>query len=512
MIRFIFASFIGLVALTGTAPASEAPPASPGYTPQYHTTPCPFPIPAYATVDCGYLTVPESRSIPDGTHIKLAVAVLRAPASNLQADPIVFLNGGPGGSALHEFLHDAQTFTYYPFRYDRDLIFVDQRGTGYSIPTLNCPELDTVNYPFPEREPELVATLGCRERLMASGVNLRAYNSAESAADLEDLRKALNYGPWNVLSVSYGSRLALTLLRDHPEGARSVVLDSPYPPEADIARADSLGLLDGLRVLLRGCQQNPPCQSAYPDLEGTLMALIGDFSESPRALMVTDFATDGLYEVVVDGRDLIIVLIQAMQNEYTLPLLPRMIHEAALEDYRVLRLVMAEQGYGNDTRPVDGPDLSDSEGLFHSVTCQEEYAFNSLASLGGLILGKAPESLRPILLDEAARQFGICEAWDVGKADPLENQPVESDVPALLLVGAYDAFTPPAFARLAARGLANSFLYIFPGNGHSILLAEDCAIELVQQFLDDPGQAPEAACFAEKTGPAFYLPEDELTY
>ena len=512
MISLVFSGLLGLAMMAPTALAEETTAAKPSYTPQYHVTPCPFAVPAHATVDCGYLTVPESRAIANGIHIKLAVAVLRAPASNLQPDPIVFLNGGPGGSALDEFINDAQTFTYYPFRYNRDLIFIDQRGTGYSIPTLNCPELDDVQYPFPEREPELVATLGCRERLMASGVNLKAYNSTESAADLEDLRRTLRYGPWNVLGVSYGSRLALTLLRDYADGVRSVVLDSPYPPEADIARADSLGVLDGLRVLIRGCQQNPPCHRAYPDLEGTLLKLIGEFSEAPRELMVTDFATDGVYEVTMAGRDLIAVLIQAMQNEYTLPLLPRMIHESAHGDYRVLRLVMAEQGYGNDLRAPGRADLSDSEGLFHSVICQEEYAFNSLASLGSLILGKVPESLRSILLDEVARQFGICEAWDVGKAAPLENEAVASKTPALLLVGAYDTFTPPAFARLAARGLANSFTYIFPGSGHSILTAEDCAIDLVQQFIDDPRQAPEAGCFAEKTGPAFYLPEDELIY
>lgn len=504
---------LNLALLAGAAYATGDNEDTADYTPQYHTTPCPFPIPNHATVDCGYLTVPESRSIANGTFIKLAVAVLRAPASNLQADPIVFLNGGPGGSALDEFINDAQTFTYYPFRYNRDLIFVDQRGTGYSIPSLNCPELNTVNYPYPEREPELLATLNCRERLIASGVNLQAYNSTESAADLEDLRNALAYGPWNILGVSYGSRLALTLLRDHPQGVRSVVLDSPYPPQADIARSDSLGLLDGLRVLVAGCQQNPPCQSAYPDLEDTLMTLVADFNQQPRLLMVTDFVTDELYEVSVDGKGLITVLIHAMQNEYTLPLLPRLIHETAYQEYRILRLVMAEQGYGNVT-PTDRQivDRSDSEGLFNSVTCQEEYAFSSLASLGGLIVAKVPQALQSLLLDEAARQFGICEAWDVGKANPLENQAVISELPALLLVGAYDAFTPPAFARQAAQGLANGHTFVFPGNGHSILAAEDCAVELVQQFIDQPNQSPQADCFTEKTGPAFYLPGDELIF
>ncbi|MCA9904902.1 MAG: alpha/beta fold hydrolase, partial [Anaerolineae bacterium] len=172
-------------------------------------------------VDCGLLFVPEDRTDPDSATIELAVAILYASEDDVQPDPIIYLAGGPGGNAVDEL----EAWVDIPYIQDRDLILLDQRGTGYSFPSLNCPEIE---------ESEDDATQACRDRLVADGVNLQAYNSAENAADVADLRVALGYDEWNLYGISYGTRLAQTIVRDYPQGIRSVILDSAYPLAANL--------------------------------------------------------------------------------------------------------------------------------------------------------------------------------------------------------------------------------------------------------------------------------------
>lgn len=174
----------------------------------YERADCPFD--SDADVECGYLTVPENRTKADSPLIQLAVAILYAPDGSTEL-PIVFLEGGPGGSSLAEFSAEEWDF---PFTRNRDLIFIDQRGTGYSIPTLDCPELSDETYDLSQENPEM----DCRERLVAEGVDLTAYNTTENAADIAALRSALDIEAWDLLGVSYGTRLALDVMRFHPEG------------------------------------------------------------------------------------------------------------------------------------------------------------------------------------------------------------------------------------------------------------------------------------------------------
>src|SRR5262245_54736551 len=149
-------------------------------TPRYVEGTCPFDIPEGETLDCGTLYVLEDHNDPSSREIKLAVAMIRASGTEPQPDPIVYLEGGPGGSALD----GVDSWAGFSFMEDRDVILLDQRGTGYSEPTLNCPELDTM-------DDESAATQACHDRLVNQGVHLADYNSAQSAADVADLRTAL---------------------------------------------------------------------------------------------------------------------------------------------------------------------------------------------------------------------------------------------------------------------------------------------------------------------------------
>jgi hypothetical protein len=176
------------------------------YTPSFISSSCDFIVPGGRDVTCGYLTVPEDRSQPDGREIRLHVAVFTSESGNPAPDPIVYLEGGPGGEPLETLVFTFEDF-FAPYLAERDVIIFDQRGTGLSEPSLACPELvdasieylDDVLSDEEEAEIYLTAMSACRERLATDGINFTAYNSRENAADLNDLRIALGYDEWELV-------------------------------------------------------------------------------------------------------------------------------------------------------------------------------------------------------------------------------------------------------------------------------------------------------------------------
>jgi len=223
-----------------------------------------------ADASCGYLVVPENRSRPDGRTIRLMVAKYPARLPEKRADPVVYLAGGPGDIAPLE----VNAFIAAGFIRDRDILVVSQRGTMFSEPALTCASIDEFNrklldlrfYSEATKRTHLAATEACHRELAATGADLSAYNSTENAADFADLRRALGFATWNVYGTSYGSYVAQTLMRDHPEGIRSVVLDSVLPTTYTvpgnwwITRA-------AFDNLFHACAAETACSAAHPHLE-----------------------------------------------------------------------------------------------------------------------------------------------------------------------------------------------------------------------------------------------------
>jgi pimeloyl-ACP methyl ester carboxylesterase len=471
---------------------------------------CPFDVPTGQTVECGYLTVTEDRSAPSGATIRLAVAVFRSPNPDKAADPIVYLEGGPGGEPLEALplLFERQ---YAPMLENRDVIVFDQRGTGYSEPSLACPEfiefgLDYLDDDLPPDESRELATdalLECRTRLAGEGADLSAYNSAESAADVNDLRLALGYDQWNLWGVSYGTRLALTILRDHPEGVRSAVLDSAYPLESNLYADLPANAARAFDTLLAGCTADPACNSAYPDLERVLYEVVDRLDENPVTLTVTNPLNGRSYDALVTGDALLAFIFQSLYVSDLIPLLPQIVFEVQADNYDSI-----EQLFGAFLANGDFVSI----GMQTSVQCHEEAAFTSVEDIRA---GYAafPE-LRSAM--EASPTLGpgivqLCEAWGAGEAGGLENEPVHSDIATLVLAGEYDPITPPDWGRQVTDSLENSFFVQFPGQGHGPSLQNGCARSVVLEFFDDPTTQPEAACVAEMSAPAFSVSEEPAT-
>lgn len=440
-------------------------------------------------VDCGYLSVPEDRSDESSPTIQLAFAVLYAPGDEVQPDPVIYLAGGPGGNAVDEL--DGWLDIFY--LQDRDLILFDQRGTGYSLPSLNCPEVE---------EGLDDGTQLCQERLISEGVNLQAYNSAENAADVADLGLALGYEEWNLYGISYGTRLALTVMRDYPEGVRSVVIDSVYPPQVNSWEEYGQNTADQFNNVFQTCADDPDCNDAYPDLEQAFYDIVEDLNAEPVQYTGTDENGESV-DQELSGDALIDRVFQLLYSTESIPYLPWIIREVSNGNFAALDDV--ESGAMLRYRQSDVEDVSDSEGMNLSVECQEEIAFldeeTALANVPS-----EPAALYENSINAIQGAFGDCLIWNVEAGDEIETQPVESDIPTLVAAGEYDPITPAHWAESAASYLENSFFFVFPG-GHGVIDMDECSQGIMQAFLDDPTEEPDGSCIADIGTPQWILPE-----
>ena len=502
------------------AGTSAPPPAQPSTTiapgavagaSSYQPTPCPRPnIAGFPDLDfprgveCGYLTVPESRARPDARRIR--IFVMRAPAVSAtpRPDPIVYLSGGPGGAGSFEVAFMVE----HGLNADRDVIFVDQRGTHRADPRVACPAweqfvFDSVGVPFAAdatTAADGAAIAKCRDEWRARGVDLAAYDTTENAADIAELRTALGIAEWNVYGVSYGSKLALTLLRDHPQGIRSVVLDSVSPPNSNIVEKWWAAPASSFEAILAACAAQPACAKAYPNLAADLTATVQRLDAMPAVVQVLD--ERGPSETVnVDGFVFAYTLIMASERG-DVASIPRMIAEAARGDVReVVAAYLVFRG------PQELVGLG-GMGLALTVFCAEHANLTTeaatLAKARAALPGFPDRVLR--VQPKQGRLFTECPIWGVGKAHPSASAPVVSDVPVLILEGAFDAATAPEWVGLITPGLARSQQVTFPFTGHAVLGKSACAVAIANAFLDQPAQPVDPSCAARITV-EFALPD-----
>lgn len=482
-----------LAAAIGPVPLAAAHDGEP--PPHFEPSECPFTPPFGVTIKCGYLSVPENRSIPDSPTIRLAVAIIKSRSEHPAPDPVIYLEGGPGVSALDGVSYWAMM----PFLENRDFILVDQRGTGYSEPGLHCPEYDdlisdTLDDLLDNEEAIRLtkeASLACRDRLLEKGIDLSAYNSAESAADLADLRIALGYKEWNLYGISYGTRLAQTIMRDHPEGIRSVILDSTVPIAANTYEAWPETTPEVFTTFFNGCAADPACSRAFPDLEAHFYELVDQADEEPLVLRMTNPYTEEPVDVPFTGDALINTIFGALYDSGLIPYVPLIIERAYQGDTRLL------ERYAELDLMLDA-ETDFSIGMYYSVECYEEVPFNEYG-IAQQASERHPE-LNKLIVNES--DFLICPEWGVEQASPLENEPVTSPIPTLVLAGEYDPITPVTWGQMTAETLPNSYFFSFPGLGHGTTLM-DCPQSIAMHFIASPMRRPNASCLRYMEGPEF---------
>lgn len=473
----------------------------PGRGPSFVQTACWRAAPPGLEVRCGVVSVPERRSLSDGPSIRIAVAVVVAAGSRPRSEPTILLSGGPGEGAIQllrvfddlaQFERDgiprgaterdaarikefAAAVTLWRDRLaERPLVLIDQRGTGYSRPSLECVEDDLT---------------ACRERLVREGVDLAGYTTVENAADIDAVRQALGYATIDLYGGSYGTRLALEVLRRFGSRVRAAVLDCVAPPQLrfeveTVRRYDS-----ALRVLFNHCVADPVCAAAYPNLSGTFYEAVAHLDRTP----ITVFgATAGREEI--DGQALRELVWQGMFATYSIPWLPMVIAAAAAGRTGTLAAYLVSAS--------GSPQDRVSEGMRWSVECSGQVASETPAEVAEAGSG-LPAAIRDGVVSQFMRPLEICRQWRVPPADRVALSPVSSDAPVLLLSGEFDPGTPPAYAEMAQLTLSRSTAVVLPGLGHTQASFTTCGQRLMSAFLNDPSTPLDTSCVRTAPEPVF---------
>jgi pimeloyl-ACP methyl ester carboxylesterase len=436
---------------------------------------------------CGVLKVPENPAEPDGGSVEIFVARVAALTSTPKSDPLLLIAGGPGQSTVDFYLQLRGAFE--PVRRERDLILVDQRGTGRSSAGFTCNVPDDLALDTAPRA-ELQSFI---ERCVADlEHDPKLYTTTVAVADLERVRAALGIEQWNVYGVSYGTRVAQHYLRRFPEHARALVLDGVVPPALalgpDVAR-EAQRALD--RIFAR-CEADDGCANRFADLPEEFGTLLTRLEESPvgKTPPTGPPRSDGAPDVTLGAQELRALVRFMSYNGATVALLPVLLHEAYGGNYDPL--------VRQASTLLRGLPESLSFAMSNSVLCTEDVPF--IAADAGAALGET--YLGTTIVDSLNL---ICSRWPAGAIDADFKTPVSSDRPVLLLSGSNDPITPPEYADRVAATLPNSVHLVGQGQGHG-LMAVGCVPRLVARFLDDPVPASlKADCLAAEPPTPFFL-------
>jgi pimeloyl-ACP methyl ester carboxylesterase len=469
--------------------------------PRFEPADCEFDVSPALRVECGFLYVKEDRADPNSPTISLHVAIFKSFADQPEPDPVIYLAGGGG----HDHLDSYELYLTnggQEILQNRDYIMYNQRGARYNTPYLDCEGLTRQteilageNLPrteFDERYRE--ALLHCYEILKSGDYDLSAYNSTTNAADVNDLRLALGYEQVNLYGTSYGTRVALNVMRDFPEGIRSVIIDSVYPPQISYLSSYAINTQRVFKTLFEDCAASSQCNSRYPELEKIFYQTVESLDENPVELQVRRVRSGAATSesLWVDGVTFMDAIYLMFYIPSVLPTIPSMVQQANEGDLTNVQWAI-EANLNHD---------SIAEGVHFSFQCREEIAFDTAEEATA-----NAASLEPVFAkaytDYAMWSFTLCDSWDTGGADPIENQAVISDIPTLIFAGRYDPITPPGWGWLAGETLSNSFFYEFPNVGHGVMRADRCAQSIGQQFIADPSREPDASCMQTLSQPAF---------
>ena len=429
-------------------------------------------------VECGMLSVPEDYANPDGKRIDIHVVRVPAVASAKEDDPLLFLAGGPGQAATE--LVAQMAYVFRDVRRTRDLIFIDQRGTGNSNP-LQCPndDLELVYAHLAVADEELDLTgeiVRCAEELDA---NFQAYTTRNAVRDFDAVRAALGYSQFNLYGGSYGTRTGLAYLRDFPDSVRVAVLDGLAPPQVKIGLFGTSSQ-HAFEKMLADCEEQTACANAFPNLREQYRTLVDSLQSQPITLQLRDPRSYRLANVRMTANRLNQMIFPALYSPRMRQMLPLVISEAAAGNYVPLTGLVGSF--------EQEPMLY--LGLTLSVVCQEDIPRITDEE-------RASEAASSFMGNMMLNNFErMCAGWPVVPNEEPIDQPVVSDIPTLLLSGGLDAVTPPAWGELTATTLSASQHYVAAAGGHTIA-SHTCANRLVAQFIQDPNSTIDASCLAE---------------
>lgn len=426
---------------------------------------------------CAMFPVPENRADPHGRIIKLKLAILRSRAQVASRDMLVFIAGGPGQAATESAASVAAVFQ--PLLAHRSVLLLDQRGTGGSN-ALDCKNAD---HPLADDDDSSFDAASMRReatdclRQLATHADPRYYTTTLAVQDLEDVRKALGSPQFDLVGVSYGTRVAQQYVRRHPGAVRSVVLDSVVPNPLVLGEDFARNLHDALTAQFARCTAEPACKRKFGNPGQTLYQLRDALRANPHQVSFRDPQTWQNVTQVLNENTLASVVRMFAYTPQTAALLPLSIDAAARGDVGPLL---------GQAKILSG-ELSElaGSGMQYSVICSEDAD----------LLTPRPQDANTLLGTHMIDALeAVCPVWPRGARPADFHQPLQTDKPVLLLAGQYDPVTPPRYAEEVAKGLSDARVLVLKGQAHSVMAA-GCTPQLIQHFVEklDP-KTLDASC------------------
>lgn len=476
MLRSINQALPGLILLLAivltactTQPANEAP--------GLDLTDCVLSTPGldvYIDAHCGSLAVSENPADSSSRQIQLKLAVVPAIKRTPAPDPLFILVGGPGQSAME--IYPALSSALFRIHQGRDIVLVDQRGTGQSNP-LRClsPEDEAL-----DEEQVIAALQACPTKLDA---DLRYYSTDIAMQDLDAVRSALGYESINLFGASYGTRAALVYLKMHPQHVRSIILDAVVDPTFILYQDAARDGEQALEIFLKRCEVDDACSETYPGLRAELETVLLRLGNEPEEIGIPHPITGKPLAWTITRETFANILFNSLYSPDLVAMLPLAIHEAyTSENYAPL----ITQAYLLDARIYDG--------MFYAVACTEDAPRLKLPEEDGSLFAAG------------ARAFmEVCQSWPHTEPPAVVSERVTSDVPVLLLSGEADPITPPQHAERLAASLSNSLHLIFKGMGHGNS-THQCTARILDQFVESGSvEALDVTCVESVEPPPFLV-------
>ena len=435
-------------------------------------------------LECGIVQVPENYEKPQGKQIGLHYAVLPAIQEGAKPDPMLILAGGPGQAATE--LAPMISRMFDKVRQKRDILLIDQRGTGKSHP-LEC-DISRPDELIRSDDDQDLAELteDCLQKY--SDTDTTQYHTVNAVKDFERVREHLGVQQLNLYGGSYGTRVGLTYLREAPESVRTATLDAVAPPQVVIGPFGQHGA-QAFDAMLKNCEEQAACQEQFPNLEQDYFDVMSALEKQDVLLDTHDpLSFEPITINLTPGRFSSIVRM-ALYHPNTRQLLPYAIHSASEKNYNAVLGLM-------------GGTMSQSSiylGLMLSVVCSEDL----------------PRATEQLLAEDGDNQFigartgdafiDMCKGWKSAPVPSYWAEPVVSDKPVLLLSGELDPVTPPSWGELAADTLPNSRHLVAPNASHTIA-SHTCANSLIAEFIETADvSALDGSCLQQQRLKPFVL-------
>ena len=432
---------------------------------------------------CGYIIVNENPNEPNGQKINIHYAIIPAVKNIYPNQAFLAIAGGPGQSAID----NAPLFnnTFARIRETRDILLIDQRGTGRSN-ILKCPEDKSVS-PLLMNEGNFDTIAETNKCLAAIDGDVTQYTSTAALKDFEAVRISLGYDKLHIYGISYGTRMAQLYMREYAEAIATVTLDGVVPMQQSVL-AIGLAIDRAVDLLISECENLSRCQQQFPSLRKALATIEVELMLSPVKAQIFHPMTGQPTEFLLTHDKFLSVIRLALYSPTTRVLLPYAIHQAGEKNYQAV--------LGLYSLTMEGIDIA--MGMHASVVCSEDIhrlSTDLSTELETSYMGRT-------MFTELSK---VCSVWPSTKVDETFSAPISNNIPTLLLSGELDPATPPDWAMLAMADMKNAKHLVAPHAAHGVAM-QSCANRLVAQLVDEGSTAElDGDCLKEERPRGFYL-------